>query len=159
MSENFMLLAKSELKNSGILQRGSIRYSTGIFCLGHALELTYKLLLSKEEINYPKVHKLTRLFGYMTKKDRNAIRKIVKYEGWESCDKFHYFMAKDIRLTDRKYYDFRSSYDHWTHDAKCEKSGPSMNHMYWPQIVKLCEILHQYAASTIWIDPTLRSDL
>ena len=32
MSEEFMLVAKSELKNSDFLQRGRIRYSAGIFC-------------------------------------------------------------------------------------------------------------------------------
>ena len=45
MSEEFMLLAKAELKNSGILQRGRIKYSAGIFCLGHALEINVQTYL------------------------------------------------------------------------------------------------------------------
>ena len=154
MSENFMLFAKSEL-SSDISQWGSIRYSAGIFCLGHALELTYKLLLLKERINYPKEHELARLFGLMTEEDRNAIRWIVRDEGWKTCCQFHDFMAKEICLTDRKYYDFRSPFDHWTHD----QSGQNLDHKFWPQIVGLCDRLHRYAASTIWKDPTLRSDL
>ena len=154
MSEEFMLLAKSELKKSGFLQRGRIRYSAGIFCLGHALELTYKLLLLKDRGDYPWVHEFARLFGCMTKEDKNAIHQIVRDAGWDSCDHFHYFMANDIRFTDRKYYDFLSSFDHWTHDL----SDQNLDHKFWPQIVCLCERLHRYAASTIWTDPTLPSD-
>ena len=154
MSEEFMLVAKSELKNSDFLQRGRIRYSAGIFCLGHALELTYKLLLLKDGGGYPKGHGFDRLLGFMTKEDKDAIHQIVRDAGWDSCDHFHCFMAKDIRHTDRKYYDFLSSLDHWTHD----RSGQNLDHKLWPQIVRLCENLHRYAASTIWKDPTLPSD-
>ena len=160
MSEEFMLVAKSELKNSDFLQRGRIRYSAGIFCLGHALELTYKLLLLKDGGGYPKGrrypegHGLDRLLGFMTKEDKDAIHQIVRDAGWDSCDHFHCFMAKYIRHTDRKYYDFISSLDHWTHD----RSGQNLDHKLWPQIVRLCENLHRYAASTIWKDPTLPSD-
>ena len=154
MSEEFMLLSKSEL-SSDISQWGSIRYSAGIFCLGHALELTYKLILSKEGVSFPKRHELPRLFGCMTKEDQNAIRRLVNDAGWQSCCQFHDFMANEIRLTDRKYYEFRSSFDHWTHD----QSSQNLDHRFWPQIVILCEILHRYAASTIWIDITLRSDM
>ena len=154
MSEEFMLVAKSELKNSDFLQRGRIRYSAGIFCLGHALELTYKLLLLKDGGGYPEGHRFDRLLGCMTKEDKDAIHQIVRDAGWDSCDHFHCFMAKDIRHTDRKYYDFLSSFDHWTHD----RSGQNLDHKLWPQIVRLCENLHRYAASTIWKDPTLPSD-
>ena len=154
MSEEFMLVAKSELKNSDFLQRGRIRYSAGIFCLGHALELTYKLLLLKDGGDYPGGHRFDRFFGCMTKEDKDAIHQIVRDAGWDSCDHFHCFMAKDIRHTDRKYYDFLSSFDHWTHD----RSGQNLDHKLWPQIVRLCENLHRYAASTIWKDPTLPSD-
>ena len=48
-----MLVAKSELKNSDFLQRGRIRYSAGIFCLGHALELTYKASLVERRRRLP----------------------------------------------------------------------------------------------------------
>ena len=154
MSEEFMLLAKSELKNSDFLQRGRIRYSAGIFCLGHALELTYKLLLLKDRGDYPKGHRFDRLFGRMNKEDKDAIRQIVRDAGWASCDHFHDFMANDIRFTGRKYYDFLSPLDHWTHDL----SGQNLDHKLWPQVFLLCENLHRYAASTIWIDPTLPSD-
>ena len=144
-----MLLAKSELKNSDFLQRGRIRYSAGIFCLGHALELAYKLLLLKDRGDYPKGHSFDRLFGRMNKEDKDAICQIVRDAGWDSCDPFHDFMANDIRFTDRKYYDFLSPLDHWTHD----RSGQNLDHKLWPQVVLLCENLHRYAASTIWIDP------
>ncbi len=154
MSEEFMLVAKSELKNSDFLQRGRIRYSAGIFCLGHALELTYKLLLLKDGGDYPGGHRFDRFLGCMTKEDKDAIHQIVRDAGWDSGDHFHCFMAKDIRHTDRKYYDFLSSFDHWTHD----RSGQNLDHKLWPQIVRLCENLHRYAASTIWKDPTLPSD-
>ena len=154
MSEEFMLLAKSELKNSGFLQRGRIRYSAGIFCLGHALELTYKLLLLKDGVKYRRWHRFAGLFGCMTKEDKNAIHQIVRDAGWDSCDDFHNFMANDIRFTDRKYYEFLSPLDHWTHD----RSGQNLDHKFWPQLVCLCERLHRYAASTIWTDPTLPSD-
>ena len=154
MSEEFMLVAKSELKNSDVLQRGRIRYSAGIFCLGHALELTYKLLLLKDGGDYPKGHGFDRLLGRMTKEDKDAIHQIVRDAGWDSCDHFHDFMAEEIRFTDRKYYDVLSYLDHWTHD----RSGQNLNHKLWPQIVRLCENLHRYAASTIWKDPTLPSD-
>ena len=170
MSEEFMLLAKAELKNSGILQRGRIKYSAGIFCLGHALELTYKLLLLKDsvrghhtpwnrrrpsrEADYPSGHNLAKLFGYMTKEDTISIHKLVRDTGWDSCDHFHEFMKTEIRFTDRKYYHFLSSLDHWTHDL----SGQSLDHKLWPQLVCLCERLHRYAASTIWTDPILPSD-
>ena len=129
MSEEFMLVAKSELKNSDFLQRGRIRYSAGIFCLGHALELTYKLLLLKDGGDYPKGHRYPQghgfdwLLGFMTKEDKDAIHQIVGDAGWDSCDHFHCFMAKDIRHTDRKYYDFLSSFDHWTHD----RSGQNLD--------------------------------
>ena len=154
MSEEFMLLAKSELKNSGFLQRGRIRYSAGIFCLGHALELTYKLFLLKDGVKYRRWHRFAGLFGCMTKEDKNAIHQIVRDAGWDSCDHFHNFMANDIRFTDRKYYEFLSPLDHWTHD----RSGQNLDHKFWPQLVCLCERLHRYAASTIWTDPTLPSD-
>ena len=154
MSEEFILLAKSELKNSDFLQRGRIRYSAGIFCLGHALELTYKLLLLKDRGDYPEGHRFAWLFGRMIKEDKDAIRQIVRDAGWASCDHFHVFMANDIRFTDRKYYDFLSPLDHWTHDL----SGQNLDHKLWPQVFLLCENLHRYAASTIWIDPTLPSD-
>ncbi|MDD9987534.1 MAG: hypothetical protein OXQ31_14765 [Spirochaetaceae bacterium] len=154
MSEEFMLLAKSELKNSDFLQRGRIRYSAGIFCLGHALELTYKLLLLKDRGTYPTGHNFERLFGCMTKEDKHAICQIVRDAGWDSCDHFHDFMANDIRFTDRKYYDVLSSLDHWTHDL----SDQNLDHKLWPQVVRSCEHLHRYAASTIWKDPTLPSE-
>ena len=154
MSEEFMILAKSELKNSDFLQRGRIRYSAGIFCLGHALELTYKLLLLKDGGGHPKGHSFDRLFGCMIKEDKDAIYQIGTDAGWDSCDHFHDFMADDICFTDRKYYDFLSPFDHWTHD----RSGQNLDHKLWPQIVRLCENLHRYAASTIWKDPTLPSD-
>ena len=154
MSEEFMLLAKGELKNSDFLQQGRIRYSAGIFCLGHALELTYKLLLLKDRGTYPNGHRFNRLFGRMIKEDKDAICQIVRGHGWASCDHFHDFMANDIRFTDRKYYDVLSSFDHWTHDL----SGQDLDHKLWPQVVRLCENLHRYAASTIWKDPTLPSD-
>ena len=85
----------------------------------------------------------------MTNEDNNAIHQIVRDAGWDSCDHFHDFVANDIRFTDRKYYDFLSSFDHWTHDL----SGQNLDHKFWPQIVCLCERLHRYAASTIWTDP------
>ena len=154
MSEEFMLVAKSELTNSDILQRGRIRYSAGIFCLGHALELTYKLLLLKDGGDYPKGHRFDRILGRMTKEDKDAIHQIVRDAGWDSCDHFHDFMAEEIRFTDRKYYDVHSYFDHWTHD----RSGQNLDHKLWPQVVRLCENLHRYAASTIWKDPTLPSD-
>ena len=154
MSGEFTRLAKIALSSSGFSQRGMIAYSTGIFCLGHALELTYKIFLLKDRIAYPKSHDFAKLFGPMTPDTKSGIHAICRDAGWDSCDEFHEFMRTEIDTVNRKYYEAHSPFDLWTND----RSGNELNHKLWPQFVGLCEELHRYAASTIWIDPTLPSD-
>ena len=153
MSEEFTTLAKIALNYSGFSQRGWIRYDAGLFCLGHALELTYKILLLKDGIKYPKSHDYAKLFGCMTEGTQNDMHLIAQDAGWSSCDEFHKFLATDIDFVKRKYYEPVSVFDFWTND----RSG-KLDHQLWPQVVVLCDRLHQYAASTIWLDPTLPSD-
>ena len=151
MSGEFMLLAKVSLKRSEFSQAGMIRYDAGIFCLGHALELTYKMLLLKDGKVPPKSHDHAALFASMTPETRNGIDSRVREAGWDSCEDFHDFLANDISFVGRKYYEGGSLFDLWTHD----RSGQGRDHMLWPQLVFLCERLHRYAASTVWIDPSL----
>lgn len=154
MSEEFMLLAKVSLRRSGFLQKGRVRYDAGIFCLGHALELTYKMLLLKDGREPPKSHDHAALFGRMTPETQSGIDSRVRKADWDSCDDFHGFLASDISFVGRKYYEGHGMLDLWTHD----RSGSRLDHKLWPQLVVLGERLHRYAASTVWIDSTLPSD-
>ena len=163
MAEEFMDVAYVSIKNSNVLQRGRVKYSVGVFNLVHALELTYKLLLLKEGITvlpgggmekYPYTHDLKELFAKMTKLDRTAISKVMKDAGWKSHCEFHGFVGGSLRFLDRKYYDFNSSTDHYTHDLRKRE-----DHRFYPEIFRLCDSVLQYAASTIWKDTSFSSDL
>ncbi len=155
MSEEFMSLSKIALRHSSrFSQRGMIRYHAGIFCLGHALELTYKVLLLKDGSDPPKYHDFDKLFRQMKTNTRENMSTIIQHEGWNSCNEFHQFMATRIDFTKRKYYESGNPLDYWTHD----RSGSNINHMLWPPVVQLCEYLLRYAASTVWLNPAVPAD-
>lgn len=163
MAEEFLDMAYVSIKNSNVLQRGRVKYSVGVFSLVHALELTYKLLRLKEGITvlpgggirkYRRTHDLIELFAEMTRPDRTAISKIIKNAGWKSHCEFHGYVERSLRFLDRKYYDFNSSNDHYTHDLLRRE-----DYKFYPEIFRLCESVLQYAASTIWRDTSFSSDL
>lgn len=154
MSEEFMGLAVPTLRESGFTQRGMFKYSAGIFCLGQALELTYKSLLRRDDITYPFSHNFAELFNLMNQSVRIDVASIVIGAGWGSCNEFHCHMNEVVDSVNRKYYEAHSSLDLWTHD----QSGQNTGHKLWPQLIGLCKGLHQYAASMIWIYPTLPMD-
>lgn len=154
MSEEFIGLAVTTLRESGYTQRGMFKYSVGIFCLGQALELTYKSLLRRDDIEYPYSHDFIKLFKLMNLNIRNDIASTVRGAGWSSCDEFHGYMNEVVGAVNRKYHEAHSGFDLWTHD----QSGQNLGHKLWPQLFDLCKKLHQYAASVIWIDPSLPSD-
>ena len=154
MSEEFRSLAKMTLRESGFMPRGRRKYSVGMFCLGQSLELTYKSLLRRDGIGYRKGHDLDELFGLMGCEVKRGVASIVRGAGWGSCEEFHLFVGEHIKPVDRKYHEASSIYDHWTRD----QTGQRIGHKLWPRVFALCEELHQYAASMIWIDVRLPED-
>ncbi len=152
MSKEFLRLSRAELLHGAdFTQRGMLRYDIGMFCLGHALELTYKTLLRRDSIKYPYVHDPAQLLGLMSMETRDGVDSLVKRAGWSSSDEFHQHLREKIKVVDRKYFEGHSGLDDWTHD----RTGHGIEHRLWPRMLSLCERLHQFAASLIWIDPSL----
>ncbi len=149
MSEEFRLLAEVALREAGFFRQA--RYNAGIFCLGHALELTYKMLLMKDGIRDCRLHDFGKLFKRMELGTQSALASIVCKAGWPTCDDFHEFLANELDIVDRKYHEASSGWDHWTRD----QTGQNIGHKLWPELLALSEALHQYAASTLWKDPSL----
>ena len=149
MSEEFRRLAWVALREAGMFQQA--KYNAGIFCLGHALELTYKMLLVKDGLRYRRSHDFGGLFTRMEPGTQCDVESIARKAGWPTCDEFHGFLANELDFVDRKYHEDSSGWDHWTRD----ETGQNIGHKLWPQVFDLCDALHRYAASTVWKDPSL----
>ncbi len=94
MSEEFRLLAAVALREAGHFRQA--KYNAGIFCLGQALESTYKMLLLKDGIQNWRSHDFGKLFKRMESGTQSNIGSIVCKAGWPTCDGFHEFLANEL---------------------------------------------------------------